>query len=480
MRSSSILSGIEGHPEGGPRRFTGRGSRTGAAALFVITLALAACGARGADSPRPGREPFTRPLDIYRDLGFITGPGQFPVVASFSTLAGPADSTYVLLGLSLPNNALRFQRDGSSFVAEYSVDLTFMDADSVTIQRFSARETVRIPSFAEAGRSDESVVFQRAFAVTPGDYIVRLQAGDVHSARGFSMMDTLTAPAYGMAGARVASPMLVYQSAGRRDRADLPELILNPRHTVPFGGEAPVLYLEAYDTVMPGLEVEVLSETGESIWRGLAALDQGTGPVRFSVMPLPSETFPLGRFWVHVAAPGAAAERTPLVLTISDHWMVSNFEDVLQFLRYIAYPDELELLRRGTPAERREQWEAFWARRDPLPITGVNEYREQFFQRVRYATEAFREPGRAGWQTDRGEVYIVLGPPDQAVERYLGRNNLSGRPNAEEWIYSSAAGGRLNLLFHDRTGFGRLDLIPSSASAFRGAAERIRPRLPRN
>ena len=47
-------------------------------------------------------------------------------MASFSTLAGPADSTYLLLAISLPNGALRFQREGSGFFAEYSVRVEFL------------------------------------------------------------------------------------------------------------------------------------------------------------------------------------------------------------------------------------------------------------------------------------------------------------------------------------------------------------------
>jgi hypothetical protein len=34
-------------------------------------------------------------------------------------------------------------------------------------------------------------------------------------------------------------------------------------------------------------------------------------------------------------------------------------------------------------------------------------------------------------------------------------------------------------LFYDRTGFGRFELIPASASAFRAAAERLKPRADR-
>jgi len=70
----------------------------------------------------------------------------------------------------------------------------------------------------------------------------------------------------------------------------------------------------------------------------------------------------------------------------------------------------------------------------------------------------------------------VLGPPDQALERYIGVSNMSGEPNAEEWLYTGAPGGRLTLLFLDRSGFGRFELSPSSAAAFRGVADRMKPK----
>lgn len=452
---------------GGPRSF------------LLLLLALAGCSAGGAGDRAPApREPFARPLEIYRDLGFMTGTGQFPAVASFGTLAGPADSTWVLLALSLPNNALRFQRDEAGFTAAYHVEVTVMSPDSVPVTRFRTTEHVRIPSFTETARSDESVIYQRALALAPGSYLVRLQASDANSARGFRMMDTLTVPAYGTAAATLAAPLLVYQSAARHSRGEEPAFLLNPRHTVPFGGEAPVLYVEAYDDASV-VAVQVVSEDSAVVWQGSVPFEAVDGDVRSASLTLPADTLPLGRFSVRVRTDGAVLA-TPLVLTISDQWMVANFDDVLQFIRFIAHDEELDSLRSGSPTDRRRHWEEFWVRRDPLPIAGVNEYREQFFQRVRIASELFRESTRPGWQTHRGEVFIVLGPPDQSIERSIGRADISGRANALEWVYSGLAGGRLNLLFHDRSGFGRYELTPSSASAFRSAAERMKPRLPRD
>jgi GWxTD domain-containing protein len=485
MQPFSTLSGTEGHLQGGPRCFI-RSRSTCSRSLAIITLVGAAitgaCGARsgGTDGARPSSgEPFSRPLEIYRDLGFMTGPGQFPVVASFATLAGPTDSTYVMLAMSLPNNALRFQRDSDGFFAEYRIDLTFLDEDSVVVRRVEAREVVRVSTFAETGRTDESIVYQQGIAVPPGRYIVRLLAADVNSSRGFRMTDTLTAPAYSV-GTGVSSPVLVYDAEGRTSRATLPHLITNPRHTVAYGGSSPRVYVESYGAGTQPIDVRVTDEQGGIVWSGTAVLSEAGADLRYGIVEIPSDALPLGKFWIAVSSDGGTA-RTPVVMTISDQWMVANMDDVMQFLRYIAYTEELDSLTTGSPTQQRAAWERFWDRRDPLPITDVNEYRDAFFQRVRYATEAFREAGgRPGWNTDRGEVYIVLGQPDNAIERYVGNVDITRQPNAEEWIYMSLPGGRLNLLFHDRTGFGRYELVPASASAFRSVADRLKPRPRRN
>ena len=170
---------------------------------------------------------------------------------------------------------------------------------------------------------------------------------------------------------------------------------------------------------------------------------------------------------------GGKALRTPFLISISDQWMVANFGEVLRFLEYIANPVEVDSLRRAQGSHRREAWDRFWAKRDPLPATPINEFREQFFERIRVATEQFSETGRPGWDTDRGEVYIVFGAPDQTLERAVGRD-ASARPNLVEWLYESVPGGRLVLQFIDRGGFGHYELTPGSEAAFRTVAVRMR------
>lgn len=65
----------------------------------------------------------------------------------------------------------------------------------------------------------------------------------------------------------------------------------------------------------------------------------------------------------------------------------------------------------------------FWARRDPTPGTPENEARDEHEARVKSADERFAERGTRGALTDRGRVWIVLGPPPKADDLMGGIAN---------------------------------------------------------
>ena len=94
--------------------------------------------------------------------------------------AGPADSVIGVLGLSLENRVLAFQREGNVFVARYRVSLSFKreGAPSVDVAR---EEVVRVPTFQETLRSDESILFQQVLRLLPGTYHVNVTVRDVGS-----------------------------------------------------------------------------------------------------------------------------------------------------------------------------------------------------------------------------------------------------------------------------------------------------------
>ena len=65
-----------------------------------------------------------------------------------------------------------------------------------------------------------------------------------------------------------------------------------------------------------------------------------------------------------------------------------------------------------TDEERAAFIEKFWAALDPTPGTDDNERRAEFWKRVEVTNREFQEGMAPGWKSDRGKVYILLGPPD--------------------------------------------------------------------
>ncbi|MEE9230793.1 MAG: GWxTD domain-containing protein [Acidobacteriota bacterium] len=83
-------------------------------------------------------------------------------------------------------------------------------------------------------------------------------------------------------------------------------------------------------------------------------------------------------------------------------------------VRYLLTSEEERAFRKlDSEDEIRAFVEQFWDRRDPDPLTPQNEFREEFRRRVLSANRLFTETTKPGWKTDRGKIYVLLGPPDE-------------------------------------------------------------------
>ncbi len=100
-----------------------------------------------------------------------------------------------------------------------------------------------------------------------------------------------------------------------------------------------------------------------------------------------------------------------------------------------------------------------WKSRDTNPETAVNEFRQDFLERVRYANDKFRSFSREGRKTDRGRVYMIFGPPDD-VEYFPSTSEY--RPY-DIWTYYEFEGGVV-FIFVDTSGYNEYLLVHSNAT----------------
>ena len=82
-------------------------------------------------------------------------------------------------------------------------------------------------------------------------------------------------------------------------------------------------------------------------------------------------------------------------------------EDVV----YVISEEERKVFEKlSTPEEKEQFIQQFWFRRDPDPRTAYNEFKQEHYRRIAFANERFTS-GLPGWQSDRGRIYIIHGPP---------------------------------------------------------------------
>jgi GWxTD domain-containing protein len=118
-------------------------------------------------------------------------------------------------------------------------------------------------------------------------------------------------------------------------------------------------------------------------------------------------------------------------LEADEHWLETP-------IRYLATPaQKKEYSALTTSAQRAAFVDAFWKDLDPTPGTDANELRAEFERRVAYADATFGTPKLAGRFTDRGAVFVFLGPPT-----YASQSAISSGSDPMDQLRIGGAGGR--------------------------------------
>jgi GWxTD domain-containing protein len=456
-------------------------SRTAAAITFALvlvgSLTAGSCGGRtpvdrGSATPGPRVAGVPSALDVtrvYREVGLFYETTPVPFVGATHAFASSSpDTTLLLVTLSLPNRALTFVREGDHYRAAYDV---IIDArvSGTSARREQGRQTVRVASYKETSRGDESLIFQQYMRLGPGAYALNLTVRDVESGRTTVRDVDVTVPRLTAPG--VSSAVPVYEAEPRLRRDTLPVLVPNPRAMAVFGQDSALMvYVERYGG-SGAVQAAVRDENGVQLWRDSVPLPS-SATMSSGMVTLPITALGPGvDTFVAWSTGSADTARTRLVVSFGEGIAITSFEEMLSFLRYFALPETLAPLRNAAPADRGKAWLAFLHTTDPDPTTPEHEGLRDYFVRVEQANLRYREEGGPGWLTDRGKVFISLGDPDQIYEQ--GQGDIAQRGRVQIWEYAQY---RTQLVFIDQTGFGRYRLTTTSEMEFQSLVRRVRQR----
>lgn len=161
-----------------------------------------------------------------------------------------------------------------------------------------------------------------------------------------------------------------------------------------------------------------------------------------------------GTYKIVLTAENEVREGQITLFSLPIDFTSTEFNQTMLILSYLVPSAELDSfsLYKKAPDSLRSYWERFWKRRDPTPESELNEFEQEFWNRVEFADENYSSHFRRGALSDRGLCYIVLGPPDE-IERHPFDLEL---PAYEVWYYY---GNNYKFVFMDLKGVGDYEIV---------------------
>jgi len=164
---------------------------------------------------------------------------------------------------------------------------------------------------------------------------------------------------------------------------------------------------------------------------------------------------------ISVAFVCAASQKPAPAAQASTPWDKWVKEDVV----YIIQDDERHAFNNLTTDEEREKFvEQFWERRNPVPGSPTNLFKEEHYRRISFANNRFASPTIPGWKTDRGRIYITFGPPNEIDSH---QSCSTSTPAYDDWGYRyiEGIGTNIQIRFADATCTGEYRMTKDPAVA---------------
>ena len=372
----------------------------------------------------------------------------------------------------------------------YSVTVKVSDSTGLTLQQDSWTNHL-LGQNAQAGVYGLEML---EFAVLPGAYVLDITVEDSITGRkafaqaeiqGFrappAVSDLLLSPNIRLAAAGDTVPQAGELRVGNALVTGAVEL-----HLTPLRSRAYYL-LEAYsgDAVSGTLTAAIRDSTGKTILKtppAAVSVPAGGGVLKgqLDLTGLPQGPYTMA---VAVQLGGVESERQqPLTMAGLEETLAKEAARVEQEQRtdagyfgamneaqldsaagpllYIATPaDKLNLYKDLSLDAKRRWLTQFWVTRDLTPGMDRNETRENFYNAIAYANQAFKEGGRRttpGWRSDRGRIYAKYGPYNELLDQVA----KGQAPTYQVWRYTQQKDRYY--IFVDKSNLGGYQLIYSN------------------
>lgn len=374
----------------------------------------------------------------------------------FATLSSPskvAGQNQLDIYLAASHNNFNFIKKDSLYSARYQISVNLSESKTQFYKTETVSDEVTVSKFAETMSPVNEVHHHLQFSVPANRYLVDIQVEDLESSRSHSEQFTIEVPPYEDRSVGISKPLFLKSPALNNNfpqfyMAD--DIIIAPFDS---GFYAQVrLYQE---TPLPDAEVlwTISDESPVSEGRETISGDDRitTVNIHFSGEDIPSGNYDLEIIF------SSGIQKAVGNWDLSLLWKnrpvsPSRLSDAIEQMEYFLPKNRFDILTSKSGDDQSRYFWEIWKGEDPTPSTSKNELMEEYYFRIDYANLKFENEFSEGWQTDRGRIFILLGPPDQIQRRYREFDT----PPYEIWEYESV---NRKYFFSDKNNTGEFRLV---------------------
>lgn len=364
-------------------------------------------------------------------------------------LGASQDSLRMLISVSVPYDNLAFLRDADGFKAEIEVVVSILSGSDLVEERFRKSEVSTI-LFANTNSRTKRATHSEEFLLPPGSYSMRVTMTDLETRKKSRWSDRVVLAEI--------DPLLRVSDLFWVPDNDSLEALGTPKVTENFttSGGYLTARVEVYSNGTDPIKLywHLIGEKQDTVHMETAVMvpgsDANVRELELNLGKLNPQRYTL----VFEAVGNGRREVRKRSFMVRFPGMPSSIIDLdraIRQVKYIANTSENRALRKAPPGEKGRLFREFWKSRDPTPNTVANELMDEYYRRIEYSDTHF-STHREGWETDRGRIYILYGPPT-SIERHPFE---AGSRPYEIWFYINLA---RQFIFVDETGFGDYKLI---------------------
>ncbi|OGC79675.1 MAG: hypothetical protein A2145_04480 [candidate division Zixibacteria bacterium RBG_16_40_9] len=327
------------------------------------------------------------------------------------------------------NDHLSFVKKAELFVADYEIQAKVLGKNNRQISGNTISEEFEVPFYKETVSPANFLINQLDLEVPVGQYKLEITFTDKHSNQTATLNFPLKIRDYRKKSFDLSDLEFTHTVSDTASGSKFDKLgkRIIPKVEPLFAGEDQKLwfYYEIYRNRPNPVLVEVTYEIIDYLHNPVHLENEELklGQISLSqIKTLDLNKLSPNRYTLLIKLKEKGGSQVSLEKDFQIDWsplfyVKNDFKTAVEHLRYIANEEETKQLKKAPPEEQVKKWEEFWDSKDPVPETEVNELKEQYYERLKYANLNFRTYSKEGWKTDLGMVYVKYGRPDE-VDRH--------------------------------------------------------------